>query len=272
MSPVLRPFNTNIKKVEEVKVTTKKEDSSVETFPHAPTVPPVSELIISSETVISEVIPNVEKESNVSSPEEKVLQGEIPKEVKAPSVIEEAIKDEKISAALQEILNRKIEKAIVSAEAIIEAEKVVPTPTLQVTTPPVVEVAEVAPLVREIVPMKQMPEIMNQVQIIPPHIITTLPGQEIRIPKPQGEISSIITIPEKLEEVPVPSVTTSPLQNVNVIPVHIAVPEVASAPLPLPPVVEQSIFSPRPIEDTPPKVHWFDKLFGSTPKTPPQAV
>lgn len=115
----------------------------------------------------------------------------------------------------------------------------------------------------------------DQAQNVPVEIIKT-PGQEIHIPLP------VQAVDQPSNQTTVTPVVTPPsvVSNINVIPVHVttqeALPVVASveqntlpvAPLPLQQNQTTSVQVAVPEQ----KVHWFDRLFGSVPKSPPQST
>lgn len=160
--------------------------------------------------------------------------------------VAELTNEEKISHALQEILNRKIDKAIVSAESALGA------PLAPLAVPPVQTTQE---------------------------IIKT-PGQEIAVPiivgniSPASEIGKVPQVTPPIVEVTqqqIPQTVVSEQQvQVQAQPTVVTTVPVQSAQqvVPIPPSQATTLnMGPAPA-----KVHWFDKLFGSAPKTPPQST
>lgn len=208
-------------------------------------------------------LPETEHIVDVHTPTE-TIEEQLPAPEPSPTLVnEEVAKEEKISAVLQEILERKIDKAITNAEASLE------------TTPLTNQVTQ------EGVDVKSQPSpisttVSNQVQNIPIEIVKT-PGQEIHIPVQ-------VTVPSPVAAAVAPLTEPFPVvSNINVIPVNVTQSEV----LPVVTNIEQTTLPvANPVNSLPvqqssapaqliapeQKIHWFDRLFGSTPKTPPQSV
>jgi hypothetical protein len=157
------------------------------------------------------------------------------------SLSEETVtKDEKISSVLQEILERKIDKAIEGAEA-----------TLATTQP-------------EIIPVEAPVEVVVTPQVVSVQPVVNTAGQEIHIPTPAEEIHPSLDV--VTNAVTLPEVEVLPtVQTVNVIPINVVSSEVTTMPnIPPQAITTETV---EAVPALPPKIHWFDKLFGSGPKS-----
>lgn len=270
MSPVLRPG----------RVTSKVNEGIInnsEIVAHTEEVLPVPSSIV--EPVVSialeEVLSTPSPLEEISMPSEpnEILpvsqEEEVHQEIKAEEEIkeqEEEKKEEKISAVLQELLDRKISKAIEGAEASlatsqpeISTESSLPVPN--VGTELVSEVSVPMPLPVSEPVAAPIPTPASQ-EVLP------ILGQEIHISTPVVNVlPSTLVVEESLTVAP-PSTLPS-VEKGNMIPINTVPQEVVVAPVI--PVEAVAITTNVPVVAavTEPTVHWFDKLFGSAPKTPP---
>jgi hypothetical protein len=200
------------------------------------------------------------------------MKDELPvKDKDAVTPVTELTNEEKISHALQEILNRKIDKAIVSAESALEA------PHIQTETVKV-EAQIVTPLEQHTV--TPVPVIHSPGSFVTPTETVKAPGQEIKAPVaiesapliPQNKEVTQVTTPivEVVQQPIAQNVVSEPQAQIQTQPIVVTTAPVQTPPqtVAIPPR-QASTLSMGP---APAKVHWFDKLFGSAPKNPSQSV
>lgn len=275
MSPVLRPLSA-------VK---KNSESVVNNIPEQIVPEVVSEIVIPSlvtdvdnnlteitEGVVNSGVAHASTEQAevvVPTSQEEIIKEEtVEEEITEEEQSKEEKKEEKISAVLQEILDRKIDKAIISAEASLG--NLVP---LEVTKTE--ESINITPPLSEAIVLPVTSDVTAPTQDISPEIVKA-PGQEIHISAPvqvESPVVNQVTITPEVMNHPVVS-------NINVIPVHVTTQEI----LPVITSVEQTTLpvtnpvNPLPVQQLSAvsaqlavpeqKIHWFDRLFGSVPKTP----
>lgn len=257
MSSVLRPF-----------VATKKSNEEITNS--APTM--IKEEVSPASTIVVEPVISVEPVKVV----DEVISNE-----STPNSEDETKKEEKISAVLQELLDRKISKAIEGAEASlvtsqpeIIVEPSIPTPVVTEEVMPEISVPTPEPL-----PISE-----------PVSVLATLPvsqevlpilGQEIHVPAPVVEaLPSTLVVEESLTVAPASTIPV--VEKGNMIPINVVPQEVVAAPvipaeavtvatnIPVQAVVQATTTPVAAVAQ--PKIHWFDRLFGSTPTSPPQSA
>lgn len=245
MSPVLRPFRFN-------------------------------KSIVTSSEIANEINPQIDisvsvKTDDIFSPQETESQMIA---IEAVSKLKETSDEERISDALQKILDMKINKTIADAK-----ESLV-TNSVEIDTTSMQEIRESkADEVREVVTVdSELKQDTNNVGSLPaevivqldtttkqPEIITTPKptlGQEIKIPKQNIITESVVTpvvaeLPEVLEVIKLaPAPATQDIQSVESVTQSTATTTTAPAQR----FPEQTAINPSPVT---PKVHWFDKIFGS---------
>jgi hypothetical protein len=253
MSPVLRPKSFIKAPPEELETRISDQLSSIEDVS-------THEEVIPTPLVIDDQVTQV----NTSNGESSQVAQDSPTEGNDE-------KDAKISAVLQEILDRKIDKAIISAESSLATV----IPNTLVSTQEEVNVPVVTSP-QDVVPTVSVGDTML-VQSVPVEVVKT-PGQEIHIP-----VVTQTTLPENGQITTSSEAVVSPVvSDVNVIPVHIATevatPVVTPEQIAIPVTASPTPLTAQPAQVTPAaapsekKVHWFDKLFGSAPKNPPQTA
>ena len=251
-----------------------------------------------------------------NTPQEKRAEG-ISLEEKSVLDSKEISKEEQISLALQQLLDRKIEKAIANAEISLGTPDTnpstestgslpavlgeVPSGDIIVSTNlqqnlPITSQVEQLPI-RNGVVFSVVPGKVNETPstVLPQEEIIKNLGQEIRIPINVAEIKPALETTVPVAVIPIVPQVTQPLQTtqssqvvpvVEVVTPVVTVPlqQVVTAPQPIivepakPPVPQVASFSHQVqnVSVTPPldqpKTHWFDKIFGSTPKNPPQSA
>lgn len=269
MSPVLRPG----------RVTSKVNEGIInnsEIVAHTEEVLPVPSSIVEpvSSIALEEALPTLLSLEEISMPSEpkEILpapqEEEVHQEIKAEEEIkeqEEEKKEEKISAVLQELLDRKISNAIKGAEASlatsqpeISAEFSVPVPNVGTELVSEVSVPKPLPVSEPLAAPIPTPASQEVMPIL---------GQEIHISTPVVNVLPSTLIAEESLTVAPPS-TLPAVEKGNMIPINTVPQEVVVAPVV--PVEAVAITTNVPVAAvTEPTVHWFDKLFGSAPKTPP---
>lgn len=277
MSSVLRPF-TIIKKsnVEIIDNNNSAEVAKevVENIVAQIDSAPVVELIQNTQEEVAEVLPSIEADSK---------------------------NEEKISSVLQELLDRKIDKTIESAEAVL-AQVEAPVSPVAVNEPQdnlheikmVEEVnspaTEQAPLTEGTVDQTLAQShtetvhgtsfaaqdiSIEQEQMTPaessiPQQVTTVTGQEIHLPVEQEELLPSTSVRE--EAIVLTQVSSLPtVAQGNAIPITLTPQEIIPATGAGEGVI--TVSDPVPVAAVAEqKVHWFDRLFGSVPPESAQAV
>lgn len=248
MSPVLRPF-----------VATKKSNDEITNS--VPVMIKEDVNPIATSTVITEPVISVEPVKVVD---------EVTSNESIPSSEDETKKEEKISAVLQELLDRKISKAIEGAEASLVTSQ--PEIIVEPSIPTPVVTEEVMPEINvttpELLPISE-PEPVPLAVHVPQEVVPIL-GQEIHVPAPVVEVLPSTLVVEESMTV-APTSTLPVVEKGNMIPINVVPQEVVVAPVvPVEAVVVTTNVPVAAVAQ--PKIHWFDKLFGSAPKTPPQSA
>lgn len=218
-----------------------------------------------------------------------------------PSTEVDSKNEEKISSVLQELLDRKIDKTIESAEAVL-AQVEAPVSPVAVNEPQdnsheikmVEEVnspaTEQTPLTEDTVDQTLVQShtetvhdtsfavqdiSIEQEQMMPvessvPQQVTTVTGQEIHLPVEQQELLPSTSVHE--EAIVLTQVSSLPtVAQGNAIPINVVPQEI----IPATGVGEGviTVSDPVPVAAVAEqKVHWFDRLFGSVPPESAQAV